>query len=289
MTSRLARLPLLPTLGLVALLALGAAPRAALAAPAGPKALHKKALAAAKAGQYDKAFGLWQQASLDGDDPLYLYHLGDMSQRLGKNAQALRYYERFLKRTADSGQYPDLRARATAAAKGLRDQGVTTRPAPAPGATPGAGSGPGSAPGAPPGARPLPVTPAPPAGGQELRRLVPAWVPWTVLGAGLVFIGGGAGLFVYSSNRYAAFDDSTATGDSDRSLLDAARASRSAGYAFFGIGGAALVTGIVLFVLNRPRLMPARHADTDSGTAPRFMFGASPTPGGLHLTLSGQF
>ncbi|MDX2012749.1 MAG: hypothetical protein SFW67_21295 [Myxococcaceae bacterium] len=101
----------------------------------------------------------------------------------------------------------------------------------------------------------------------EYRRLFAAWIPWTVLGAGVALAGGGVGLHLSARNQFAAYDrgiegcTDAATGGCVPSLDLAAQASQgrsqqAGAMALYGIGGAAIVTGAVLLYVNR--LQPYR-------------------------------
>lgn len=96
----------------------------------------------------------------------------------------------------------------------------------------------------------------------EYRRLWPTWIPWTVVGAGAVVVGGSVGLHMAARSGYQAYDQGIqdcldpVTGGCIPSAelaqrkqgADTLQGVAIAGYA---IGGAALVTGAVLVWMNR--------------------------------------
>ncbi|NTX01924.1 hypothetical protein [Myxococcus sp. CA040A] len=90
------------------------------------------------------------------------------------------------------------------------------------------------------------------------RRRWSAWIPWTVLGVGVVAAGGG-GLMHWKANE--AFRDFDSRIDPKGSLLEGElSALRRTGSRFhagavgaYSLGGAAAVTGAVLIYLNRQR------------------------------------
>ena len=118
------------------------------------------------------------------------------------------------------------------------------------------------------------------------------WIPWVVLGAGAVVAGVGIPLVFSSMGDYARYDrqwdawchDPLGCSPSDRptSLVDLevrANAKRIAAFALIGLGGAAVITGLVLALLNTPRLA---GDDKSVGLAepPRFLVTATPLSGG---------
>jgi len=88
----------------------------------------------------------------------------------------------------------------------------------------------------------------------------PAWIPWTVVGAGVAVAAGGGLLQMQVRADYDAFDAGVlACGDegcvpsqelTDRRLRG--NTLQRAAVGAYGVGGAALVTGAVLLFLNKP-------------------------------------
>lgn len=97
------------------------------------------------------------------------------------------------------------------------------------------------------------------------RRIEKTWIPWAVLGSGVV-VGLTGGLLTLSAQ--SSFDDfdaeiarcNDASGGAGcevapalTDMRDSGESKRTFGYVAYGIAGAAVVTGAVLLVLNRPR------------------------------------
>ena len=98
----------------------------------------------------------------------------------------------------------------------------------------------------------------------------PVWIPWTVVGAGVAVAAGGGLLHMQVRADYDAFDAGVlACGDggcvpaqelTDRRLRG--NMFQRAAVGAYGVGGAALVTGAVLLLLNQPK---AYRIDPDQG------------------------
>ncbi|GEN09091.1 hypothetical protein SAMN05443572_105350 [Myxococcus fulvus] len=91
------------------------------------------------------------------------------------------------------------------------------------------------------------------------RRRWSAWVPWTVLGAGLVAAGGGGWMHWKANDAFGKFDAGikdpkgvNLTPDLKSLHKDGAN-FRAAAYGAYALGGAAAITGTVLLYLNRQR------------------------------------
>jgi tetratricopeptide (TPR) repeat protein len=98
------------------------------------------------------------------------------------------------------------------------------------------------------------------------RRTLPAWLPWAVAGAGVAVAGAGGLLHASARDSYREFDswasdcfraggmEAACTIDSQaRELLSTGDQRQTLAFAAYGLGAAAVVTGIVLGVINRPR------------------------------------
>lgn len=113
---------------------------------------------------------------------------------------------------------------------------------------------------------------------------------WVTLGTGAALLGGGVALFVLGEADLQEVRDADGFGTGRpvdmtarqaRDLEDSGNAKRVSGIALMGVGGAALATSVVLFVL----------AATDAGdgavSAPQAT--AAPVPGGAVFGLGGSF
>jgi hypothetical protein len=101
------------------------------------------------------------------------------------------------------------------------------------------------------------------------RRRWSAWVPWSVMGAGLAIAGGGGLLHREGRTRLQAFDAGITTcgGCRPGSELSALRSQgetlQRVAIGAFAAGGAALTTGVVLLYLNRSQ--PYRIVPEEGG------------------------
>jgi hypothetical protein len=100
-------------------------------------------------------------------------------------------------------------------------------------------------------------------------RPMPAWVPWSTLGAGLLMAGAGYFTLRDAQRDAEAFDDQLRAGLgpgqlaaplADDPLLAGAHRKQAIGVSLAVGGGAIAVTGVVLAILNRPRVETIRRA-----------------------------
>ena len=96
------------------------------------------------------------------------------------------------------------------------------------------------------------------------RRVMPAWVPWTVLGSGVVIAGVGGLLHGQAKDDFASYDEGIAqcaAAAPDRGCANpgadvndrktSAESKQTLAITAYAIGGAAIVTGITLAIINR--------------------------------------
>jgi hypothetical protein len=111
----------------------------------------------------------------------------------------------------------------------------------------------------------------------EYRTRWPVWMPWTVIGSGLAVGAGGGLLHRETADSYGAYDTGVqACVVDDKSCVPTKElaATRTRGdnlqrvaFGAYALGGAALVTGAVLLVLNQPqshRIDPGQRAEAVS-------------------------
>jgi hypothetical protein len=121
------------------------------------------------------------------------------------------------------------------------------------------------------------------------------WKPWAVIAAGAVVAAVGVPLVVQSVRDFKAFDQEVTRAcpqgcqpsvlpGSTLGLRDRARAESGAAAAAFVAGGATLVSGVVLALLNLPR---AHRPPGETGA--RVTVAPTLRPGSLGLTLGGRF
>jgi len=123
-------------------------------------------------------------------------------------------------------------------------------------------------------------------------------MPYVVMGGG-VLVGLAGGLMEgLASNDYKKYDDQVsacnamtvgnqgcAQSSSLKSLRDSGDSKKELGYVLYGVGAAAVVTGAVLWIINRPESYEVRPEDLNSPVS--FQPVVSPTFAGA--ALSGRF
>ena len=129
------------------------------------------------------------------------------------------------------------------------------------------------------------------------RKWDATWIPYAVMGGGVLVGAIGGILELAASNNYKQYDDKVAACNmtsmnagcaqsSDlQSLRDSGDTKKTAGFVMYGIGAAAIATGAVLWILNRPESYEVRPEDLN--TPITFAPVVSPTFAGA--ALSGRF
>lgn len=256
------------------------------ASPKGEK-LHKQALGAAEAGSYVKAKKLWEEAYRLDNEPKYLFNLGMIAVESDKPLEALTYYERFLKEAPDTGAYKGLRVKAAAQVKALAAKVATLQiSATQPGVEVfvdqrSVGKGPLQHSMRLTAGEHLVVATLAGHHGQtqkvklvggQTRKLdlilkkieagtarypMPRWLPWTVLGGGLAIAAAGIIPMVLQVKAYKDYEDSIDQYhlNGDKALQTKADRIYASGIALLAIGGAVAVAGIVMVLLNRPKVV----------------------------------
>jgi len=273
------------TLWTVALLAASVVP--AGASPRGEK-LHKQALVAAEAGSFVKAKKLWEEAYRLDNEPKYLFNLGLIAEESDKPLEAHTYYERFLKKAPDKPAYKALRVKATARVQALGMKLATLEIS---ATQPGVqvfvdqrtvGTGPLQQPMRLVAGEHLVVATLAGHHGQtrkvklvggqtqkieivlkkidagKMRYPMPRWLPWTVLGGGLAIALAGIVPMVVQVKAYKDFNDSIVypgVPNGDPSLKKKADRIYASGIALLAVGGAVAVGGLVMVLLNRPKVV----------------------------------
>jgi hypothetical protein len=133
----------------------------------------------------------------------------------------------------------------------------------------------------------------------DYRRRWPVWQPWTLVAAGAVVAGGGGALhytglqkisWVDSQSRARCPDGCAAEPGDLASARRQGATFQGLGYAAYGVGGAAIVTGAVLVLLNRgERVVRTYDGETPARAGPRASLELTPIldrdRGGLVATL----
>jgi hypothetical protein len=123
------------------------------------------------------------------------------------------------------------------------------------------------------------------------------WMPYAVMGGGLLVGIGGGIVELLASNDYKKYDDQVAacnamtTGNTGcaksaslTSIRDSGDTKKTIGYVMYGVGAAAVATGVVLWIINRPEAYEVRPEDLN---AVSFTPVVSPSFAGA--ALSGRF
>jgi tetratricopeptide (TPR) repeat protein len=100
------------------------------------------------------------------------------------------------------------------------------------------------------------------------RRWQATWMPYAVIGAGVLLGGIGAGLELSAKSSYDDYDAAVAacnmnnqgcpTDDAITSLRDSGDSKKTFGYVMYGAAGLTIGAGIVLTILNRPNAYQIR-------------------------------
>ncbi len=216
-----------------------------------------------KARDYRKALDRFNEAYALEAEPDLLYNIARCHEALGETSVAIEKYNRYLEQP---GADAEGRARAEEKLRSLK-QAQASAAARAGAAAPG-----------PPGPK------APPG------RSFSPWT-WVTLGlGGAAAVGGGVAFFLGARDHSKVTDAggygeggpngpaSTLTRARAEELIDAGDTKKTVGVALWGVGGAALVTSAVLFLLERPK--PGERAASA---------GFAPTPGGGLLSFQKRF
>src|SRR5262245_14690757 len=160
-----------------ALLVLAWGPRPAVADVSQARVLYEKGRAYFQIGEYQKALEAFKAAHVEKADPAFLYNIAECHRQLGDSANALAFYQRFLRLAPDSPLRAEAQARiaeleaakprSPASAQAPPATGAPTTPAPVSPLPPAAQAPPGA--GAP--ATPAPVSPT--AGGSGTAGATP--------------------------------------------------------------------------------------------------------------------
>jgi len=217
----------------------------------GAREHYHKATKAFELGAFDEAIREYGEAYRLRDDPAILYNLGQAHRLAEHPVEALHFYKMYLVKVPDASNRAEVAAKIDALQKLVEqqrraramqpDQVKPMQPAPAP--------------------APLPVAaapvrhrePPPPGRGKKIAGIVVG-----VLGVGLIATGAATAALAKKDS-----DDLTALNDGHKKFApeleaDGERNQVIAGVTL-GIGGAALATGVVLFVLGHREARAARR------------------------------
>jgi tetratricopeptide (TPR) repeat protein len=226
-------------------------------------------------GEYDKALLEYKSAYLAVPDPAFLFNIGQCYRNLGQSAEALKFFQRYLKKASPSdpnrGQVEARIRDIEAEAKGkVAPPSLVPSPAPgvkveaAPAALAPAAPNPATDAVPPAAPAPLPVVAsveqaapisAEPATSKSGRGLRIAGIACGV--AGLASIG----VAIYYYTRAASYSD-TVSNSPNHTTADeqAGKDAQTMQWVFYGIGAGALAAGTVLYLLGWPSTDTGRTA-----------------------------
>jgi tetratricopeptide (TPR) repeat protein len=128
------------------------------------------------------------------------------------------------------------------------------------------------------------------------RKWDAAWTPYVVMGGGLA-VGVLGGVFeLLASNKYSTYDQQVATcgaacmnSQSLKDLRSSGDTFKTTGYVLYGAGAAAVVTGAVLWWINRPEAYQIRAEDLQPEGEPQVHITPVVSPTFAGAALSGRF
>jgi len=215
-------------------------------------------------GAYDEAINEYSQAYRLHDDPALLYNIAQAHRLAGHSADALRFYRMFLVRSPNSPIRGEVEQKITELQKLVEQQKKTEnmppdqpRPPEATPPTEATPTAPSSTATTPPAAAPAPTADR----RSSARTMQIAGLATAAVGVAALAVGGAfAGLAVQASNDLTKLDQNMGTFDPAKQ--SAGKTDQLLEGVFFGIGGAAVVAGVIVFVLGRHQAKAARVAVT---------------------------
>lgn len=209
-------------------------------------------------GHYQEAVKEYEAAYSLREDPALLFNIAQAYRLDGDNQNAIRVYKSFLHRMPDAPNRAEVERRIAELHRIIEEQGHAKEGPPEGTLTPGEHPAPRTTTPAPPQSTPSPATEAPatatstppaqteqhPGRTKKIAGLVLAGVGVAAIATGAAF----SALAVKAGNDLTQLNQNMGTFDSAKQ--SAGKADQVAGAVCFGIGGAAIVTGVVLYVLG---------------------------------------
>jgi tetratricopeptide (TPR) repeat protein len=221
--------------------------------------------------EYDKALLEYKSAYLAHPDPAFLFNIGQCYRRLGQNAEALNFFQQYLKKAPPEdpnrrqveARMRDIEAESKLKAQEAQAAPAPSPPAPIPNPPPPAPSPPPAAEGAPAAAasvESVAQVSAAPQSGNSGRGLRIAGIACGA--AGLASIG----IAIYYYTQARSFSDKVNNSPTPQASDDqAGRDAQSMQWVFYSVGAGVLATGALLYWLGWPSA-EAGHAV--AGVAP---------------------
>jgi hypothetical protein len=249
--------------------------RAADASAEAARQHYNKAVQLYDLGHFEDAIGEFEKAYEIKQDPALLYNLAQSCRRLGNHKRALDLYKNFLRRMPQTPFRPDVEARIASLQKLVDEEAAGAQPKP--------GLAPPPVPSSPapvakePVASPMATTPAaaaPAARGDGRGLRIAGWV---TAGAGVVAVTGGVPFGLRARSMSERVTDAPVFQASDES---AGKSAVTWQWVCYGVGAAALATGVVLLYLGSPGA---------AGSAPAVAVAPTLFPAGAGLVTGGTF
>jgi tetratricopeptide (TPR) repeat protein len=214
--------------------------------------LYEKGTKAYNLQEYARALDLFKQAYEQQSDSVLLFNIAQCQRQLGQYEAASKSYRVFLNETPNAPNRTEVQKQIKAMDEAAREQRGREPPM---GTQPPSDNPPVNTTPPPPQTEPPPIVKT-----EKTEAPRPWYKNYPAVGvtaAGVVLVAVGAGLTGFGWARRAD-QDSLPSLPERNSAADDAGVFRPTGYALLGVGGAALVTGIVLFVVKPAR--PAANA-----------------------------
>lgn len=216
------------------------------------------------AGEYRAAAAKFTEAYAADPDPVYLFNIAQAYRFARDCREAARYYRQFLTVVEHPPNADRIRRYLDEMDGCVRRESTVAPPAPAP-------APPDPTPAPPPASEPAAPAPEPTDTGATRR-----YVGLAVGGVGLAAIGAG----IYFHHRVGVFEDKTnacstsalCTAEQVHDWQRMGNAASTRAIIGYSIGGAALVTGVTLYVLGRHHPQSVAIAPTRSGAMLAFRF-----------------
>lgn len=213
----------------------------AAADPEKAKLAYDKAIVAYHLQRWDDALAMFQRAYEEKQDPAFLYNIGQCQRQLGRYEAAIKSYRTYLVQSPDSELRAQVTARIQDMENALRDE-RSNRP---PIGTQSPANELAAHPNTPSPVEAAPINPD--ASASSTARTL-RLSGFALGGTGIALLGAGAACAGLSTS---ANNDAFRTGTFDPSAYDRFKTLQATSIALFAVGGAATVTGTVLYLLSR--------------------------------------
>jgi tetratricopeptide (TPR) repeat protein len=229
-------------------------------AAATARAHYKKGMKAYDLGRFDEAVSEFEAAYDIDDNTAYLFNIAQAYRRGNNDSKALEFYKTYLRKAPDAADRANVESILANIEKKLTPTApppaASTAPAPVPVARPSAGPAPAFS------GQVVSQAPPPaaehPGRGLRIAGITTAAVGLAACGAGVAF-----------AFRAKSKDDDAANSPVyNPQLKKDADSARTYTYVFFGVGGAAVATGVVLAIFGWTTPAPSSGAPSVTSVQP---------------------